>query len=101
MSKRWLKSGKALVLRYEDLHANPLSSVRAITDRIDPVPDSRIEAALTACRASQLRKRGGWLKEHIRVAGPGDWKTHLQPVHLEQFRKHHCGLIKSLGYGVL
>jgi hypothetical protein len=101
IARRWIGSGRASVLRYEDLHANPLASVRAVTERIKSVPDSQIESALEACSASQLRKRGGWLKAHIRVAATGDWEKHLQPVHLEAFREKHGSLIESLGYSVL
>ena len=101
IARRWMESGRASVLRYEDLHATPLASVRAVTERIEPVSDSQIEKALKACSASQLRKQGGWLKAHIRVAGTGDWEKHLQPVHLEQFRSKYATLIQSLGYDVL
>ncbi len=100
MARRWMVNDKAIVLRYEDLHANPLETVRAVTDRIAPVPDARIDQALSACSAEALRKRGGWLQNHIRVATTGDWRAHLLPVHLEHFRRHHADVIEALGYRV-
>src|SRR5215211_4144185 len=38
----WKESGRTHVVRYEQLHANPIDELRAVTDVIQPVPDERI-----------------------------------------------------------
>lgn len=42
----WGRSGEAILLRYEDLVADPVSTVRALTDGIAPVAPETIERAV-------------------------------------------------------
>ena len=38
-AKEWLESGRTLVVRYERLHSDPIAELRAVTDKIEPVPE--------------------------------------------------------------
>ena len=47
-SNRWLHSGRAVVVRYEDLSRDPVAALRRATDQIQPVDPERIERAVDA-----------------------------------------------------
>jgi hypothetical protein len=50
----WLHSGRAIVVRYEDLHHCPIEALTRVTAQIAPVERGRIEAAIAACRAENM-----------------------------------------------
>jgi hypothetical protein len=101
MSRHWVKCGKATVVRYEELHAAPLESVRSLADCLEPVSDERIVQAVAECSAERMRQRGGWIAQHVRVAKPGTGKEDLRPAHFDILRLHCSELIQDLGYEVL
>jgi Sulfotransferase domain len=96
---RWLHSGRAVVLRYEDLHRDPLGALAHATDQIKPVAPEQIVRAVEACSAENMRQRE--TGKHVRMATVGDSKNHLTEQHFRIFRELHADLIRGLGYEVL
>jgi hypothetical protein len=47
-ANEWLHSGRAIVVRYEDLHHQPVAALTQVTAQIAPVERRRIEAAIEA-----------------------------------------------------
>lgn len=99
-AKEWMESGRTHVVRYERLHANAIEELRAVTDRIDAVPDERISAAMDACSADNMRKMGGEKSKHVRAAKVGDSREKLNAEHLTIFRDKYADMIRALGYEV-
>jgi hypothetical protein len=96
----WLHSGRAIPIRYEDLHRDPVAALRHLTNQIEPVSDERIAAAIEACRADRVRQQDEKIAWHVRAAKVGDSREKLGPAHLAIFRERHGDLIRSLGYEV-
>jgi hypothetical protein len=99
-AKEWLQSGRTLVVRYERLHSDPVTELRAITDVVQPVPDEKIAAAVEACSAENMRKMGGERSKHVRAAKVGDSREKLNEEHLTVFREKYADMIRALGYEV-
>lgn len=90
-AKRWLESGQALIVRYEDLFQDPMSALQQITAQIHPVDSQRIERAIAACEADKARESSG--------GGVADGsRDQLTDAHLAIFAEQHGDLIASLGY---
>ncbi len=96
----WLQSGRSLVIRYEELHANPVDALTRITDQIEPVSEARILAAIESCRAERVRQQDEKMAWHVRSARVGDSREKLGEVHLKIIRERHGDLIRRLGYEV-
>jgi hypothetical protein len=96
----WLESGRSVVLRYEELHRDPLAALTRAAEQIQPLPPERIAAAITACEADTLRTAQPGLRKRIRTATVGDWRNHLTSAHLERFRASHAERIRAIGYEV-
>ena len=99
-AKEWLESGRTAVVRYEDLHRDPVGALTALTSQLAPAPQDKIEHAVEACSADNMRKMGGGKSKHVRAAKVGDSKERLGENHLAIFREQHAELIRSLGYEV-
>ena len=96
----WLESGRSVVVRYENLHADPMAELTRATDAIQPVSPERIAKASEDCQADNLLQTRKGLKRRIRSATVGDWRNHLTEEHLAIFRDVHAGRIRALGYAV-
>lgn len=96
----WLHGGRAHVVRYERLHADPAGELTRLTEAIAPVPAGRIAAAIEACRADNMRQQSEKMAWHVRSAKVGEARETLGPAHLEIFRQRHAAGIRSLGYDV-
>jgi hypothetical protein len=96
----WVQSGRSRVVRYEELHRDPVTAIRRLADGIQPVPGDRITDALVASDASRMRQQSVWLARHIRQGAVGDWRNHLSAPHLEIFRTVLADLVVALGYAV-
>jgi hypothetical protein len=99
-AQRWLHSGRALVVRYEELHNDPISALTRLTEAMAPVDRTRIEAAIEACRAENMRQQPGVNQWTVRAATVGDSKARLGQAHLAIFRERYADEIASLGYEV-
>ena len=99
-ANEWLHSGRAVVVRYEGLHRDPMGELVRATDQITPVAPDRIQRAVETCRAEHMRRQSKAMARHVRAATVGDWRNHLTEAHLAIFREKHADLVRSLGYGV-
>lgn len=96
----WLHSGRAVVVRYEGLHSDPVAELTRATEQIKPVPERLITQAIESCRAENMRKMNEKFTWHIRAAKVGDSKERLSDKHLAIFRERYSNEIRSLGYEV-
>jgi hypothetical protein len=96
----WMESGRTHIVRYEKLHEGAIEELRAITDKIQPVPDERIAFAVETCSAENMRKMGGERSKHVRAAKVGDSREKLNDEHLAVFRDKYADMIRALGYEV-
>jgi hypothetical protein len=96
----WLHSGRAVVLRYEELLRDPMGTLTRATDQIAPVAPERIAHAVEECSAENMRQRGAGMAKHVRTATVGDSKKHLSEEHLAIFRELYADLIRGMGYEV-
>jgi hypothetical protein len=96
----WLHSGRAIPVRYEDLHHNAVATLTRVTEQIVPVDRERIEAAIEACRAENMRQKSAMMAWNVRAAKVGDSRERLSEAHLAVFRERYAELIRSLGYAV-
>jgi len=94
----WVESGRSVVVRYEELHVDPLGALRALTDEIEPVPDEKLVRAIDHCSVTNMRAttRPG----RVRAGRVGDGAVELGPEHLALIREHHADRIRRLGYEV-
>ena len=99
-AKEWLESGRSVVVRYERLHSDPIAELRAVTEKIAPVPEARLAAALETCSAENMRQMGGAKSQHVRAAKVGDSREKLTEEHLAVFRDKYADMIRALGYEV-
>ena len=95
----WMHSGRAVVLRYEELYRDAMDALTRAIDQISPVAPERIARAIEECSAENMRQSRGRAK-HVRTATVGDSKNHLSEQHLKIFRERDSDLIRKLGYEV-
>lgn len=96
----WLHSGRAIAVRYEELHHAPLEALTRVTDQIAPVAPGRIDAAIAACQAANMRQKSAMMAWNVRAATVGDSRERLTAAHLAIFRENYADQIRSLGYEV-
>ncbi len=99
-ANEWLHSGRSLMLRYEDLHRDPIETLERLSTELAPATREKIARAAEECSAENLRKQGDRRAKHVRAAKVGDSKDRLTDAHLAVFREHYADLIRSLGYAV-
>ena len=80
MSVAWMQSRLASVVRYELLWDHPLETVRAITERILPVPEERIGLAVSSCELGMMQSLLDPGKKFFRQGGVGGWLALPQPI---------------------
>lgn len=96
----WLEAGSSLVVRYEDLHADPravLSTARSALGFDYAMPP---DAAIAGSERKAMRALGPDLASHIREGRSEGWRQHLTEAHLEAFRARHAGRVAALGYAL-
>ncbi len=96
----WINSGRAIVVRYEDLHRDTIAELKRVTDLIEPVDAARLEQAVEACSVENMRKMSKRMSQHVRSAQVGESKSTLSEPHLRIFREKYGDLVTSLGYEV-
>jgi hypothetical protein len=96
----WATSGRAVVLRYEELSRDPLAALRRATATISPIADERLQTAIDYCRSDRMRQRSKGGARHVRKAAVGDSHEQLTTAHFEAFRDAYAELIEGLGYPV-
>jgi hypothetical protein len=96
----WVHSGRAIVVRYEDLHRDPVGALTRVTNQIEPVDPERIAQAIDACSVDNMRKMSKRMSQHVRAAKVGDSRDTLGEAHLKIFRDKYGELLTALGYEV-
>lgn len=96
----YINSGRSIILRYENLHSDPLAELTKLTRAIGPVPEQRILKSIELCSADNMRKMNPQIAGHVRSAKVGDSHKRLTEEHLAIFRELHADLIRDLGYEV-
>jgi hypothetical protein len=97
-ARDWITSGRAVVLRYENLSRDPLNELGLATEKIVPTSTDRLESAIDYCRADRMRQRTKGGSKHVRAATVGDSVRQLTPDHLQAFRDAYAEIIQELGY---
>jgi hypothetical protein len=96
----WLHCGRAVVVRYEGLHDDPVAELARVTDQLQPVNPELIKKAIEECRSENMRQMKPKFAWQVRAATVGDSRQHLDEAALAVFREHHRDGIRSLGYDV-
>lgn len=96
----WITSGRSIILRYENLHSDPVAELTKLTQAIQPVPEERIVKSIELCSADNMRKMSAQIAGHVRTAKVGDSRKRLTEEHLAIFRELHSDIIQELGYEV-
>ena len=99
-ARDWANSGRAVVLRYEDLSQDPLAELQRATELIAPVSVESLETAIDYCRADRMRQRTKGGSKHVRAATVGDSLRQLTADHFAAFREAYAEIITELGYPV-
>jgi hypothetical protein len=85
-------------MRYEDLWEDEAAGFRSLFRFYGfspPVVDESVEVAL---RLSTRARSGPSKMAHVRSGRPGEWREHLEPVHLAAIEEVAPGLVAGLGY---
>jgi hypothetical protein len=96
----WLRGRRTVMVRYEELRRDPMAELTRATDAIAPVDPRRIEQAIEACRAENMRQRGRQSKWHVSAAQVGEVREGLGEEHLAIFRERYADRIRALDYEV-
>ncbi len=96
----WLHSGRCEVVRFEDLHADPMGELTRLTSRLEPASPERVAAALDFCLLENVKQRNRNLARTVRRGSVGESRARLGEEHLRIMREAHGDLIASLGYPV-
>jgi hypothetical protein len=99
-ARDWAASGRAVVLRYENLSRDPLAELQRASQAIAPISVDRLEIAIDYCRADRMRQRTKGGNTHVRTATVGDSLRQLTPDHLEAFSEAYADIVRELGYPV-
>ena len=99
-ARDWVTSGRAIVVRYEDLHRDAVEALMRVTDQIEPVDRARIEQAVEACSAENMRNMSKRMSKHVRAAKVGDSRGKLNEEHLRIFREKYSEYLTAMGYEV-
>lgn len=100
LSAGWIKSDRTLVVRYEEMHQDPIGVLARLGEHLGPVTQEKLEQTVRACSAENMRKLDFVKTGHVRAAKVGDSRDRLNELHLAVFREHYADLIRSLGYEV-
>jgi hypothetical protein len=84
------------VVRYEDLHTNPISTIDRVANCLLSVERKRILDAVKASMAARMRSRDPWLEKQIWSATVGEWRNRLSDRRLEVFRTILRSLLPEL-----
>jgi hypothetical protein len=102
ISISWIRSERSIVVRYEDLRAEPLTTLRDLAASIAPVSRERIEQAIDACDIKVLRDSSATDSKFFRRALIGEWRTVLPVEILRRFAEEEPfrSQLAFLGYEV-
>jgi hypothetical protein len=96
VSRGWWRAPGCHRLRYEDLVADPPSTLKRLCNAIGEVPLERIRQATRDNTLNCLRSRGHRL--HVWKGYPGLWRILLTGPEAERIAEHHADVFRELGY---
>ncbi|MFM7137278.1 MAG: hypothetical protein ACKO1M_09465 [Planctomycetota bacterium] len=76
ISLAWARLG-AEVVRYEDLVRDPVSRLRALGDKVAPIPEEVAWRAAVLCQPASMVQSGQVDRRHIRTGRAGGWQKEL------------------------
>ena len=102
ISISWINSGRSALVRYEDLRAEPSTTLGSLTASILPISTDRIEQAVAACDIEVLRESYSIDSRFFRRALIGEWRTVLPAEILRRFAEEEPfrSQLAFLGYEV-
>jgi hypothetical protein len=102
ISISWIHSGRSTLVRYEDLRAEPLTTLSSLTASITSSSRDRIEEAIEACDIEVLRNSSATDSRFFRRALIGEWRTVLPTEILGRFTEEEPfrSQLDFLGYEV-
>lgn len=86
-----------LLMRYEDLHADPYGNYRKLFDFAGVPYDDALLKTIFAKTDFKSNYKGGE-KDFRRQGGVGDWRRRLSPLEVWQFKREAGDLLLELGY---
>jgi len=101
-SLEWMAYEETHVVRYEDLRADTVGTLRALTARISPATDERIAAAIEMCDLDLMRKMAGTYAGFFREGGIGSWRDKLPAETVDALRntEPYASQLGALGYSM-
>jgi Sulfotransferase domain len=102
ISISWMHSGRSILVRYEHLRAEPLTTLSQLAASIMPVSRDRIERAIDGCDIEILRDSYAIDRRFFRRALIGEWRTALPAEILRRFAEEEPfrSQLAFLGYQV-
>jgi len=96
---QWLKSGRAIFIRYEDLHEDGQRVLEGLADQLGQVREGEIARTIKKHSFQRMKRFAGRkMKRHFRTGKVGDWANQLKPKHLEAIEKSHATVLDRMGY---
>lgn len=99
-ARDWMTCGRAVVIRYEDLHRDPVATLERAVGEIAPATHEQVVSAVEQCKAENMRQQSPGMEKHVREAKPGDARQKLNAEHYAAFREAYADLITELGYEI-
>jgi hypothetical protein len=98
-SVAWIKSGRAMVVRYEDLHLSPENELSRLAGGLRPISNGKIHAAVEACAIAKLQNMAGpRMRAHYRKGVMGEWKTELPDAIVNLIAERYGDELEVMGY---
>jgi hypothetical protein len=103
LSVAWIRTGRAHVVRYEDLWADPVGVLMDLTNKIAAVSRETVEHAVASCDIKVMRaKAEGTEKNFFRKGGSGGWREALPPriAHIFAYDQPYVRQFQAMGYSM-
>ncbi len=102
ISISWIQSGRSIIVRYEDLRVDPLTTLSGLAESIMPISRTRIEQAIEACDIKVLRDRSTVDSRFFRRALIGESRSVLPVEVLRRFAEEEPfrSQLAFLGYEI-
>ena len=98
-SVAWIRSNRAAIVRYEDLHQAPEDTLFRLAKALQPVSRGRIHAAIEACSIGKLQAMAGkQMRAHYRKGRTGDWQAELPESITDLLQERYTDELRSMGY---
>jgi hypothetical protein len=102
------KADANLILRYEDMHANPIKTFRSVTDHLrqNPMPAQLAEAVELSSfsrlasieKGADFRERSSHAERFFRVGRTDQWRDKLDEDKIRRMVSAHYRLMNRFGY---